>query len=110
MIGLDRNPGSGGQSHLAVVAVDGKGRGLETGVVETGAEGETGLGIGIEVETAETRRVEEAEANRKDQGRRSPTKWQTAHRASRLVINRFKSILGLVNMITCSNSRWRWQW
>jgi len=80
--GLDRNPGSGGQSRLAVEAVDGTGRGLEIGGGGTGAEEETGLGTGIVVEMAGARRAEEAEENRKGQGRRLPTKRWTAHRAS----------------------------
>jgi len=108
--GLDRNLGSGGQSRLAVEAVDGTGRGLETGGGGTGAEGETGLGTGIAVQMAGARRAEEAEANRKGRGRRLLTKQWMAHRASWSVINSLKSTLGPVNMKTCSHSKRLWQW
>lgn len=105
MTGLDRNPESGVQSRLAVEAVDGTGRGLETGGGGIGAEEETGPGTGIAVQTAGTRRAEAVEANRKGRGRRLPTKRRTVHRAH----NNLKSILGPVNTTTCSNSRQWWK-
>lgn len=100
--GLDRNPGSGVQSHLVVEAADGTGRGLETGGGGIGVEEETGPGIGIAVEMAGARRAEAVEANRKCRGRRLPTKRQTVHCRPH---SNLKSILGTVNTTTCSNSR-----
>jgi len=85
-----------------VEEVDGTGRGLETGGDGTGAEEETGPGTGIAVQMAGTRRAEEAGANRRGHGRRLPTNSRTVH-------NKFKSILGPVNMIICSNSLRAWQ-